>query len=825
MITLTNGAQVPENAVQLQTAAAIDGYCVTQTLRLVQYDETLPVAAVQLTIRNQPYTPPAGAGLNVRMSKPDGTTVYNPCLGMDSSGIVYFAFTQQMTIAAGYGTLTVEITDSGVKNSAPIIVDIKRNPVPEGSVESSDEFLTLQELLAKVEKLAAQAESSAAAAKTSETNAKASEKAAKTSETNAAGSASTASEKADDAGESASAAAASAAAAKTSETNAKASETAAASSETNAKASETAAKTSETNAKASETAAKTSASAAKTSETNAANSKTAAADSASAAENSASAAADSQKVAEEKAAQATNAAGTAVAAAGTAAADAAAQAAAKTEQQIRRYADDRYARPLVTKTGPAASLEVYPDKQSNLKVYANGFTQQAGSGDPSPTNVRAITNGGLRLKELVIQGTENWNFDPATAKPNTVAVYLTASNMQTYSIPTKATGYCNVLAWSNASYDLDAPSVYAEFMFALRFANADLYKYGYDGTTRTALAACKAYLAARYAAGNPVIVWYVPADESQATDLYAPIILQGGEYRATCLPLTAPLCEGDSVVSWVRSGCDKVVTFDGSEDWTFVSSGKGWMKAYTPAAGCVSGTAVGDWLRKGAVDEWNSNFIAGYVVSLQSGNIGVCVPTDKTTIQDFKAILSARPLTVWYRSTNYTEAADIPVSLETHQQAVLVLDGTDKSHTYDRFFYLDGMSGLKPQSLTSGICSHYQYTTYGSRAIGVALDGRSIVYTPGEAYAPGEEGLTKWKADLAAQYAAGTPVTIVYQLAAHITYAHPAVELPALPDDTGKVTITGQRDGTVTAVFNKSIIKEIAEIKAAMLAMGANLSM
>ena len=291
MITLTNGAQVPENAVQLQTAAAIDGYCVTQTLRLVQYDETLPVAAVQLTIRNQPYTPPTGAGLNVRMSKPDGTTVYNPCLGMDSSGIVYFAFTQQMTIAAGYGTLTVEITDSGVKNSAPIIVDIKRNPVPEGSVESSDEFLTLQELLAKVEKLAAQAESSAAAAASSETNAKASETAAKTSETNAAGSASTASEKADDAGESASAAAASAAAAKTSETNAKASETAAASSASAAKTSEA--------------AAASSASAAASSETNAANSKTAAADSASAAAGSASAAAGSQKVAEEKAAQAT----------------------------------------------------------------------------------------------------------------------------------------------------------------------------------------------------------------------------------------------------------------------------------------------------------------------------------------------------------------------------------------------------------------------------------------------------------------------------------------------------------------------------------------
>ena len=699
---------------------------------------------------------------------------------------------QVMLIGYGGNNEVIKITSSGIT--------VKEDQTFGNAPPES----TWEQILQQMQAFAAQAYESKTAAKISETNAKASETAAKTSETNAAGSASTASAKADDAGESASAAAASAAAAKTSETNAKASETAAASSEANAKASETAAASSETNA---------------------ANSKTAAADSASAAENSASAAAVSQKVAEEKAAQATNAAGTAVAAAGTAAADAAAQAAAKTEQQIRRYADDRYARPLVTKTGPAASLEVYPDKQSNLKVYANGFTKQAGSGDPSPTNVRAITNGGLRLKELVIQGTENWNFNPATAKPNTVAVYLTASNMQTYSIPTKATGYCNVLAWSNASYALDAPSVYAEFVFALRFANADLYKYGYDGTTRTALAACKAYLAARYAAGNPVIVWYVPADESQATDLYAPIILQGGEYRATCLPLTAPLCEGDSVVSWVRSGCDKVVTFDGSEDWTFVSSGKGWMKAYTPAAGCVSGTAVGDWLRKGAVDEWNSNFIAGYVVSLQSGNIGVCVPTDKTTIQDFKAILLANPLTVWYRSINYTEGADIAVSMETHQRAAPVLDGAEKSHIYDRYFYLDDPS-IWYASYGVGICSHYRYGLYAAGTIGVsAAVEAGVIYTPGEAYTNDEEGLTKWKADLAAQYAAGTPVTIVYQLATHITYAHPAVELPALPDDTGKVTITGQSGGTVTAVFNKSIIKEIAEIKAAMLAMGANLSM
>ena len=823
MITLTNGAQVPENSVQLQTAAAIDGYCVTQTLRLVQYDETLPVAAVQLTIRNQPYTPPAGAGLNVRMSKPDGTTVYNPCLGMDSSGIVYFAFTQQMTIAAGYGTLTVEITDGGVKNSAPIIVDIKRNPVPEGSVESSDEFLTLQELLAKVEKLAAQAESSAAAAKTSETNAKASEKAAKTSETNAAGSASTASEKADDAGESASAAAASAAAAKTSETNAKASETAAASSETNAKASETAAASSEANAKASETAAasseanaKASETAAASSETNAANSKTAAADSASAAAGSASAAAVSQKVAEEKAAQATNAAGTAVAAAGTAAADAAAQAAAKTEQQIRRYADDRYARPLVTKTGPAASLEVYPDKQSNLKVYANGFTRQAGSGDPSPTNVRAITNGGIVLHKTVFNGSENWQ--PAGGGIGETRYFLL-----------------------NGAYsgDLVSSALYSERYPGVPITTTNSVQ-GISGYKTTCYIRDSKYdtvddfKAALQA--NPLLVWYATTDGTGT--LYAPIILQGGEYRATCLLLNAPLCEGDSVVSWARSGCDKVVTFDGSEDenWEayqncFVIWGV-FVNSVQMSPSGKSENIYTNILYQQSPDSSSQHAVGTFyaVNTPTSGNFLVVNLNGDTDISAFRAALAAHPLTVWYRSTNYTEAADIPVSLEKHRRASLVLDGTENAFLssigYMEVHFPASAKSPLGEKGSSDVCSHANYI-YDARGTGFYMAKHDSRVFGGSAYvqAAGWSSAGDCKAYFAAQYAAGTPVTIVYQLDDPVAYAHPAVVLPALPDDTGKVTITGQSGGTVTAVFNKSIIKEIAEIKAAMLAMGANLSM
>ena len=152
MIKLKTGVRIPENAIQLRTTAAIDGYYVSEPLRVVQYDQTLPVAAVQLIYHNQPYIVPQSAELSVRMQKPDGKGVYNPCLGSDENGVVYFAFTQQMTAVPGDGKVTIEVTADGVKNSAPIAVNIVENPVQEGKIESADEFLTLQEILAEAQK-------------------------------------------------------------------------------------------------------------------------------------------------------------------------------------------------------------------------------------------------------------------------------------------------------------------------------------------------------------------------------------------------------------------------------------------------------------------------------------------------------------------------------------------------------------------------------------------------------------------------------------------------------------------------------------------------
>lgn len=98
----------------------------------------------------------------------------------------------------------------------------------------------------------------------------------------------------------------------------------------------------------------------------------------------------------------------------------------------------------------------------------------------------------------------------------------------------------------------------------------------------------------------------------------------------------------------------------------------------------------------------------------------------------------------------------------------IVLDGTENSHIYESIFSLDYSSAWPtPVSLASGVCSHYQYRTYAKGKIGITDNGRAIVYKPNGDYTVDETGLTKWKAYLSNQKAAGTPVVVYYQSTAY----------------------------------------------------------
>lgn len=142
----------PETALIKATRADFDRRDVVQPVHLVQYDDTLPVLAVTLYKGGQPWTLPTGAGVNLRMDKKDGHYVYNPALGVSSDrATVYLAVTAQMT--TGYGTFApvVEVlAGGGVAGMAALRLEIDRNPVQDGMLESTDEYKAVQVLAAEV---------------------------------------------------------------------------------------------------------------------------------------------------------------------------------------------------------------------------------------------------------------------------------------------------------------------------------------------------------------------------------------------------------------------------------------------------------------------------------------------------------------------------------------------------------------------------------------------------------------------------------------------------------------------------------------------------
>lgn len=142
----------PETALIKATRADFDRRDVVQPVHLVQYDDTLPVLAVDLYKGGQPWTLPTGADVNLRMDKKDGHYVYNPALGVSSDRrTVYVAVTAQMT--TGYGTFApvIEVlAGGGVAGMAALRLEIDRNPVQDGMIESTDEYKTVQALAAEV---------------------------------------------------------------------------------------------------------------------------------------------------------------------------------------------------------------------------------------------------------------------------------------------------------------------------------------------------------------------------------------------------------------------------------------------------------------------------------------------------------------------------------------------------------------------------------------------------------------------------------------------------------------------------------------------------
>lgn len=460
-------------------------------------------------------------------------------------------------------------------------------------------------------------------------------------------------------------------------------------------------------------------------------------------------------------------------------------------------------RPMTTPTAASVTVKSKGDRIQSVQV--NGFTQQAGSGDASPDNVREISTAGMKMLALVLTGTEAWAlrsfgaYGPQFELPLTYAPSIGTD--QSLAVQTQKCSVCIVNNADNYQGECAwAFSTGAQSRLRVRLFGA------------TTVAGLKQELSNRYEAGTPVVFWYVPADESQATGLYIPVETQGHEYRCQCLELTAPLCDGDKVESCVPSGCDKRIVFDGSEDesWTTTSVTGAFRISF---ASDYNGLSYGSNLYFGGTVVDSAPY-GSYIIS--GGNLYIKLDGVES-IEVLRSTLAANPFIIWYRSTAYTKANDIPVQLETHAQAELALDGTDyvgtssivgesgfycflSNKTLDAVFSYDNdavcshLKNAKKQLVAEATDNLNSFCVANSQyGLRFAISHEVLGTTPQTSVADCTAAV---KAYFAAQYAAGTPITIAYPLASPAIYAHDPVTIVAIPYTQADVDAANQLANT-----------------------------
>lgn len=103
-------------------------------------------AGVQFGIRVQDYTIPAGAVVNIYVSKPDGTMVYNAA--EVSGNTITVTTTTQMTAVVGVSNCQVQILSTGILLRTFVFhLKVRESIIDESAIESTDEFGALETAL------------------------------------------------------------------------------------------------------------------------------------------------------------------------------------------------------------------------------------------------------------------------------------------------------------------------------------------------------------------------------------------------------------------------------------------------------------------------------------------------------------------------------------------------------------------------------------------------------------------------------------------------------------------------------------------------------
>lgn len=404
----------------------------------------------------------------------------------------------------------------------------------------------------------------------------------------------------------------------------------------------------------------------------------------------------------------------------------------------------------------------------------NGFTTQEGTGDASPNNVRKIKNAGEFNKLMKING-DTSGLSMSSVVPTRVVVPVS-----------------DAIANQNTLCDLYASNRVSQTDKTCYIDSSK--NFGITDSRFTSLDEAK-----RILSEHPVTFVYLSTENTGK--FYTGIeITQGDEYRCEIIELQDLLHEGDKVETNVQSEYDKTVALTGNENYVTYDS---WVKGAVEIS-----NAINDAVKVSGYDTTadilcsalqvntpnNVTSASNTIPSIGQGGtggtrvflyLGAAYNTVDLVKQRIKNLYNANtPIRIFYKSASGGTGKNI--RRETHVKGTLVLTGqenvqADPSWRSGVIAVLQKMADAVQVdgygTVANITCSHLKVDTpNGIASNGLVAcgqgSGNKLFLCFGSQYNTTELA----KEYLAQQYAAGTPVTVEYDLATPEVFVNEAIE-------------------------------------------------
>lgn len=284
--------------------------------------------------------------------------------------------------------------------------------------------------------------------------------------------------------------------------------------------------------------------------------------------------------------------------------------------------------------------------------------------------------------------------------------------------------------------------------------------------------------------------------------------------NVTQLPIPRPLRKvgdvRDVCRTRVKSVYDKHIVLSSADGFSFSSNaGNGYTRFYKAYNSAKLSPIASDWLPGYAKTAYDATNEGVYSADSDAGTISIVLSIQRliaagatsgdtsTYLSAASAIFSAHPLTVYYQSTAYDGTNGLDVCLTEYQNDFVELDGTENwvQGTGSNAGYLEAqvLKNTNESHLAVSSIAPFKYQFSGN-CVFVTNNKVTFGSALGSAYT-----VDTWKAYLAAQKAAGTPVQIAYQLATPEVYATDPVDF-----DNAAGPLTVLTGGELEAAFKSA---------------------